>query len=191
MFSVGEVDVKGLQRFENMLGALGAEAPKAVNRALNRTGDMARTQVVRELSKQTGLPQRLIRRSVRVKRSSWRSLEYQLLSAGGDVSLKYFQKRETAEGVEADLGAARGKTLFIGDTFFKGGVFPRRRVTIRSMGGHVFGRVGGRTQLEKIKSGVFIPIEMVEGATAGVFEDVVRNTLPRRLDHEIGRLLNI
>ena len=73
MFSVGEVDVKGLRQFENMLGALGAEAPKAVNRALNRTGDMAKTQVVKALARQTGLPQKLIRRSVKVKRSSWRA----------------------------------------------------------------------------------------------------------------------
>lgn len=41
---MGEVDVESLQRFETMLGDLGAEAPKALNRAMGRTGDMARTQ---------------------------------------------------------------------------------------------------------------------------------------------------
>ncbi|EEE36546.1 hypothetical protein RKLH11_379 [Rhodobacteraceae bacterium KLH11] len=191
MFNVGEIDVRDLQRFENMLGALGTEGPKAVNRAINRTGDMARTQVIRALSKQTGLPQKTIRRAVKVKRSTWDNLEYSLLSAGGDVSLKYFKKRETRDGIEADLGRERGKVLFIGDTFFKGGVFPHRRVEIRSMGGHVFGRVGGRTQLEKIKSGVFIPVEMVEGASADAFERTVAQVLPRRLDHEISRALGL
>ncbi len=45
MFRVGEVDVKGLTQFENMLGALGKSAPKVINRALNRTGDMARSRI--------------------------------------------------------------------------------------------------------------------------------------------------
>lgn len=191
MFSVGEVNVEGLAQFENMLGALGAEAPKAVNRALNRTGDMARTQVIKTLAVQTGLPQKTIRRAVKVKRSSWRDLKYRLISSGGNVSLKFFKKRETSDGVEAYLGAARGKELFLGDTFFKGGAFPRRRVKIRSMGGHVFGRVGGRTQLEKVKSGVFIPAEMVDGASALAFEDAVDKNLSRRLDHEISRSLGL
>lgn len=191
MFSVGEVDVKGLQRFENMLGALGAEAPKAVNRALARTGDMARTQVIKTLTVQTGLPQKTIRRSLKVSRPSKGFPMYVIHSAGGNISLKFFKRRETSDGVEAYLGEARGKELFLGDTFFKGGLFPRRRVEIRSMGGHVFGRVGGRTQLEKLKSGVFIPAEMVDGASALAFEDAVAKNLPRRLDHEISRVLGL
>ncbi|WPZ23120.1 phage tail protein [Sulfitobacter faviae] len=190
MFSVGEIDVKGLQQFENMLGALGAEAPKAVNRAINRTGDMARTQVVRTLARQTGLPQKTIRKSVKVKRSSWANLEYQLKSAGGDVSLKYFKKRETDDGVRAYLGDARGWDWFA-ESFFRGGRWPRPRKAISWSHGHVFVRVGGRTELEKVKSGVFIPEEMVDGATAKAFEKSVEKNLPRRLDHEISRLLGL
>ncbi|KEP69620.1 hypothetical protein DL1_03240 [Thioclava dalianensis] len=190
MFSVGEIDVKGLRQFENMLGALGAEAPKAVNRAINRTGDMAKTQVVKELARQTGLPQKLIRRSVKVTRSSWTHLEYQLHSAGGDVSLKYFKKRETDEGVRAYLGDQRGWDWFA-ESFFRAGRWPRPRQQISWSHGHVFVRVGGRTDLEKVTSGVFIPIEMVEGATAKAFEDSVTNNLPRRLDHEISRALGL
>lgn len=190
MFSVGEVDVKDLQRFENMLGALGAQAPKAVNRALNRTGDMARTQVIKTLAKQTGLPQKTIRKSVKVKRSSWSDLEYRLKSAGGDVSLKYFKKRETDDGVRAYLGDARGWEWFA-ESFFRGGRWPRPRKPISWGHGHVFVRVGGRTDLEKVTSGVFIPLEMVDGATAKAFEDAVTKNLPRRLDHEISRILGI
>jgi hypothetical protein len=188
MFQIGEVDVRGMERFGNMLGALGQDAPKAINRALNRTGDMARTQVIRTLAAQTGLPQRTIRRSVRVKRSEWSNLEYTLKSAGGDVALKYFKKRETLAGVEADLGSARGKVLF-DRTFFKGGAFPRR-VALTAFDGHVMDRVSEyRFDLRKVKSGVFIPEEMVSGATRDAFERVVEDVLPRRLDHEISRIL--
>lgn len=190
MFSVGEVDVKGLQNFENMLGALGAEAPKAVNRAINRTGDMARTQVVKVLAKQTGLPQKTIRKSVKVKRSSWKNLEYRVVSVGGDVSLKYFKKRETDDGVRAYLGDGRGWDWFA-ESFFRGGRWPRPRKAISWAHGHVFVRRGGRTDLEKVKSGIFIPLEMVEGATAKAFQESVEKNLPRRLDHEINRLLGL
>lgn len=40
------VDVEGLRRFDNALKALGGfEMRKVANRAINRAGDMARTQV--------------------------------------------------------------------------------------------------------------------------------------------------
>ncbi|KPU83611.1 hypothetical protein JI58_08320 [Marinosulfonomonas sp. PRT-SC04] len=187
MFRIGEVDVQGLKQFENLLGALGQDGPKVINRALNRTGDMARTQVVRALAKQTGLPQKTIRKAVKVKRSSWKDLEYRLTSSGGEVSLKYFKARETRRGVTAFV---RGERELYEGAFIKGGSFARGRVAL-SMGGHVFQRIGGRTELEKLKSGVFIPIEMVEGATANTFKAVVADVLPRRLDHEINRSLGI
>lgn len=72
-----------------------------ITRALNRTGDMAKTQVVRALAKQTGLPQKTIRKVLRAKRASWQDLEYRLSASGGDVSLKYFKARETRRGVTA------------------------------------------------------------------------------------------
>ncbi|TRD16991.1 hypothetical protein FEV53_13510 [Palleronia caenipelagi] len=188
MIRVGDVDVKGLTSFGNMLGALGDDAPKAVNRAINRTGDMARTQVVKKLSAQVGLPQQLIRRSVQVKRSSWRDLNYELRAAGGDVSLKYFKRRETDDGVRAYLGQSRGWDWFA-ESFFRGGRWPGPRKEISWSHGHVFARTGGRTELEKITSGVFIPVEMLSGASAKAFSRTVESTLPRRLDHEISRLL--
>jgi hypothetical protein len=185
MFRVGKVDVRDLERFGNMIGALGQDGPKAVNRALNRTGDMARTRVVRELAKQTGLPQKTIRKAVKVNRSSWQDLEYRLSSSGGDVSLKYFKARETRPGVTA---LVRGERELFAGAFIRGGSFARGRVAL-NMGGHVFQRTGVRTELKKLKSGVFIPIEMVEGATAAAFEGLVSDVLPRRLDHEINRVL--
>jgi len=190
MFRVGDVDVSELNQFGNMLGALGKNAPKVITRALNRTGDMGKTHVVRALAKQTGLPQKTIRKAVKVKRASWQDLEYSLTSSGGDVALKFFKKRETPDGVVAHLGTARGKVLF-DRTFFRGGAFPRR-VNLSAFGGHVLDRVSEyRFDLKVVKSGVFIPIEMVEGETADAFEAVVADVLPRRLDHEISRSLGI
>ncbi|GLO70054.1 hypothetical protein MACH17_15710 [Phaeobacter inhibens] len=96
------------------------EGPKVANRAINRAGDMARTQVVRTLAVEVGLPQKTIRAAVQTRRSDWDHLSYTLESVGGDVSLRYFKKRETRDGVVAYLGRSRGNEEFIGDTFFRG-----------------------------------------------------------------------
>lgn len=190
MFNVNGYEDRELQRFANRLGALGEEGPKVANRAINRAGDMARTQVVRTLAVEVGLPQKTIRAAVQTRRSDWDHLSYTLESVGGDVSLRYFKKRETRDGVVAYLGRSRGNEEFIGDTFFRGGAFPDRRVDLTStLGGHVYGRSGGRTELERLRSGVVIPLEMVEGASAVAFDEVVAKVLPQRLDHEIGRVL--
>ncbi|PID95779.1 MAG: hypothetical protein CSA85_00470 [Alphaproteobacteria bacterium] len=190
MFSVGEVDVKGLQRFENLLGALGADAPKAVSRAVNHTGDKAKTQVIRTLAKQTSLPQKIVRKTINAspltQRASKNDLSYVIAAAGADISLKYFRARETRKGVTAFV---RGKRKLYESSFLRGGSFTHGRVTL-NMGGHVFLRVGGRMDLEKQKSDVVIPKEMVDGATRDAFERTVSEQLPRRLDHEIGRILN-
>ena len=188
MFRVGEVDVRDLERFGNMIGALGQDGPKVIARSLNRTGDMGKTVVVRTLAKQTGLPLKTIRKAVKSKRASWQDLEYTLTASGGDVSLKYFKARETQRGVTAFV---RGERELFEGSFIKGGSFARGRVVAKGLNGHVFQRIGGRTQLEKLKSGVFIPIEMIEGATAAAFEGLVGDVLPRRLDHEINRILGI
>jgi hypothetical protein len=185
MFRVGDVDVRELTQFGNMLGALGHEGPKVINRALNRTGDMARTRLVRDLAKQTGLTQKTIRKAVKVKRASWQDLEYRLTSSGGNVSLKYFKARETRKGVTAFV---RGERELFEGSFMRGGSFARGRVAL-NMGGHVFQRIGGRTELELLKSGVFIPVEMVEGQSAKGFDDLVQDVLPRRISYEINRVL--
>lgn len=188
MFQIGEVDVRGMERYGNMLGALGEQAPKAINRALNRTGDMARTQVIRALAAQTGLPQRTIRAAIGVKRSTWSDLSYVMGAVGGDVSLKYFSPRETRRGVTA---APFGRRQTFDGTFMRGGSFARGRVKL-NMGGHVFERVGSsRLPIAKVYSGVVIPDEMVTGASREAFERVVEDVLPRRVDHEISRILAV
>lgn len=187
MYRVGDVDVRQLEQFGNMLGAVGDDGVKVQARALNHVGGVARTRVVRELAAQTGLPQKTIRKAVKVKRATWSDLEFRLSASGGNVALKYFKARETRKGVTAFV---RGERELFDGAFMRGGTFERGRVAL-NMGGHVFRRIGGRTELERLKSGVFIPIEMVEGQTAKAFDDVVQDQLPRRVSHELSRVLGI
>ena len=104
------------------------------------------------------------------------------------MALKHFKRRETKEGVKADLGSSRGRVLFE-RTFFRGGAFPRR-VDLAAFGGHVMDRKSEyRFDLSIVKSGVFIPEEMVVSESRAKFEKTVAQVLPRRLDHEINRAL--
>lgn len=161
----------------------GAKAPMAIRHAVNRTGDMADTQVVRMLTAQTGLKRKTIRKAVKRKRAGVGGLVYRLQSAGGDVGLGYFGARETAKGVSA---APWGKRRIYPHTFIKGGRFPNRKTL--NMGGQVFMAAGRRLPIFKIKSGLYIPKEMVSGATARAFLTTVRAMLPVRLEHEFSRL---
>ena len=178
-------DLGGFDTTEAILRTVGDRAPEILSRAINRTGSMARTQVVRALAKQTSLPQKILRKAVKVRKATPDRPAYELSASGGDVALKYFKPRETRPGVVAIV---RGrKTLFEG-AFIMGGSFASGRVQLR-LGGHVFLRTGGRTQFERLKSGVYIGAEMVEGASAQAFERVVADVLPRRLEHELDRAL--
>ena len=178
-------DVSGLRRFDNGIKALGKDGRKVMQRALARSGDMARTQVYRALTAQTGLKRKVIVRAVKIKRPSWTDLTYEMKASGGDIALKYFDPRETRAGVSAK---PFGKRKVFPSTFMKGGSFPNRKGMV--FNGHVVKRAGtGRFPIEIQKSGVIIPNEMVSGATADTFQRVVRENLPRRVEHELGRLL--
>lgn len=175
----------GFRRFDNQIKALGKDGPKVLQRAVARAGDMTRTQVYRSLTQQTGLPRKTIVKAIKVTRPSWTNLSYTMTATGGDISLKYFSARETRKGVSARPWNKR--QVFPG-TFIKGGRFPSRTGVVG--GGHAFRRTSAsRFPIEIVKSGLYIPTEMVSGATKAAFETVGMKGLQQRVEHEIGRLL--
>lgn len=198
LFEMKWEDITGIKRVENAMGRLdGMQKHLALQRALNHTGDKARTQVGRTLAKQTGLPYGVIRKALKTNKASGArqeffggpavvsanaSLSYAITSRGGDISLKYFKARETRAGVTA---APFGQRRLFARSFIKGGRFPNR-VTAKGLNGHVYLRTGqGRGPLELQDSGVIIPAEMVSGASAKAFVEVVDRDLPDRVMHEI------
>lgn len=180
-----------IAKFSNQLGALGNDAPKAMQRAVAHTGDKARTQVVRALTSQTGLPRAVIVRAVRVTRPDYRDFSYVMIAKGGNVRLKYFRPRETRKGVTA---AVQGGRKLFPATFMRAGWVWGRRIDKPAWNGQVFRRAGGFTstgmdKFEVVRSGVYIPLEMVGGATERAWREVADRDLEARLRHEIGRLL--
>lgn len=188
--SVSWADIEGLQRFDNALKALGGKKMRQVaNRALNQTGDQGRTKVLRALSKQTGLTQKVIKRYIKVKRSEWGRLEYKISSSGRDVPLKYFKPKEVEGGTTAK---PFGKATFYPNAFFRGGVFPSRRVELGGkMNGHVFVRLDDKGRaLMKAKSGVNVSEQMVKDASADTWTGTVARVLPAKLEDQIQQATN-
>ena len=150
--------------------------------------------MIRALVKQTGLKsgsggktaRQVMDQALQVTRAAQQgALTYTIASHGGDIRAKYFGPKETQKGVTI---TPRGQRVLIAGAFTRGGRFPDR--VGLSMGGQVFKRAGrGRLGLVVQKSGVTIPAEMVTGATADAFHEVVERDLPDRLAHELMRIL--
>lgn len=161
--------------------------PSVQARAINHTGDKARTAVRRALVPQTGLKPKTINKAVQSTRATAKgSVAYVIKSRGGDIRLQFFGARETRAGVTA---APWGKRRLYASTFMKAGQFPNR-VSVKGFHGNVMYRTGkGRYPVRVKKSGLFIPEEMVTGASAQAFFDTVNTALPARIAHELDRVL--
>lgn len=170
-----KVDARGFNRMAAAFAKAGANVKPALQRAINHTGDKARTQVTRALVKQTGLKYGRVRQAMRTVRAGVLGLTYRIIAKGGYVSLKEFGARQTQKGVSA---APWGKRRVFPHTFI-----------VPSLGGHVFERKGrARFPIRKLW-GPAVPAELVRDQSKIAFETTVKAELPVRLEHEIRRLL--
>lgn len=180
------VDTAAIVAMATAMGAIATKIRPAIRMAVNDTGDRTRTPMKASLVVQTGLRPKVINAAVRTDRATDASLTFTMTTRGGDVRLKYFAARETRSGVSA---APRGQRRIFAGTFIKGGLFPNRVVASR-LNGQVYIRRGKkRLPIDVQKSGVFIPREMVTGATAAAFDATSARVLPLRLAHHLGRAI--
>lgn len=175
----------GIQTLKKAAERLGSgKFPVVASRALNHSGAKGKTASGRALVKQTGLKRKVVVAAMRVTKANRSTLQYRIDARGGDIALKYFDARETRKGVSAKPFNKR--RVFEG-TFIKGGRFPNR--VALGMGGHVFARVGsGRFPIEKRRSGVILPREMVRAESARAWQTTVAASMSARLTHELRRL---
>jgi hypothetical protein len=170
------VDTRELVDYAALYESISLKMANAVvPRALNHVGDIARTQVKRELAKQTGLTVTAVDKSMRTVRAIPARHSYELVATGRPIPLRDFAARQTRGGVSARPWGKRR-------------VFPGTFV-VRALGGHVFRRVG-RARLPILKLwGPSLPRELLRGKVPDVFEQVVRDRLPDRLIHEFEQAL--
>lgn len=171
-----EVDTTAFKRLASKLAGVGKNIAPALSRALNHTGDKARTRVVRALVKQTGAKYGVVRKVLTTRLASSGMLSYRIIGAGGYMSLKEFGARQTRKGVSAAPWNRRR-------------VFPHTFI-VGSLGGHVFERKGkSRLPIRKLW-GPAIPKEMLKDQSKQAFETTVATDLPARVEHEVGAILS-
>jgi hypothetical protein len=171
-------------RFQDAVAQVGdtKKAHNAFRRAINHTGAKAKTQVVRSLAKQMGLPQRKVREGLSFRRANFERLEYTITGQGRAMSLKEFGAKQFGYGVRAKPWGRSQR--FAGAFIFAGTPSSGQPVA----GGHVFKRTDGwhSTPIEKLY-GPSIPKEMVKDASAAAFERTAGD-LGARVGHELRRL---
>jgi hypothetical protein len=175
-----------LRAFGKKIERLQVEFPQVLPRVVNQVGNRAKTQVIRNLTAQTGLPRATIVKAVGNPNTARPGkLSYQMVTRGGNIRLKYLKPRETRPGVTA---APWGQRQLYPGTFMLGGKFPNRHGG--KFGGHVMRRLNASgTKLTQARSGMFIPTEMTRGATAAAFERIAAPLLQERVGKVIAKLI--
>lgn len=175
---------QGHIRFRRAVRMLGeGKAKKAFTRALNHTGAIVRTRVIRALAPQVGLSQAKVRQlgAIREQRARASGLEYKIESSGAAISLREFSARQFGYGVAAKPWGQRRR--FESAFIFAG--HPRSGNPVS--GGHVFVRTSSSSFPIKKMFGPAIPKEMVKDESAEAFSDAAARLSPR-INHEIRRL---
>lgn len=175
-----------LEKYQREIVQLSAQFPKVIPQEINKVGNKVRTQVVRTLTKQTGLPKSTIQRAVVTYGATPGRMFFTMKSAGGDIRLRFFKPRETRKGVVAKPW---GKLTPYPGAFMRGGKFPKR-VDSAYLSPDVWRRLNSSgTRITQQRSGVRIPVEMVQGATAEAFDKLAGPLLEQRITRVIGKLL--
>lgn len=161
-----KVDVAPLVKFANHLQAAKKNIEPQLSKIVAAIGPEATGHMKRVLPSQTGLKFKTINAALKGKMAG---SSYVIRSKGGDIRLKFFNARETARGVTA---APWNSRRLYPATFIKSGWWPNRKAPIA--GGNVLRRVGkSKYPVEQVRSGLFIPNEMVIGKSAVVFYGTV------------------
>jgi hypothetical protein len=162
-----------LSGWTDLLVKAKAEAPAALSRALNRTGDMVVTAIGRELASETGMGVRDVREHIEADKSSPGNLVYEFTISGEYTSLADYDPHQTREGISARPWAHR--RTFPGT--FMG---PNEQVYRRLF--------ETRLPIKKLY-GPNLAVEFGRGNSEAVAREKVRQVMPVRLAHELSRVL--
>lgn len=178
-----------LHRFGNQIAAVGeGKATMALARAVNRVTKTVEGRVIRALVKQTSAPRAIVRAQIRTQLADPKgrgAIEGRVIATGRELSLSVFRPKQFSFGVRVKVW---GKSQRYEHAFIYAGHWRSGQAIA---GSNVFKRTGAEPKpIEKLY-GPSIPREMVKDHVADVFQQTVADMLPRRVAHELGRLLPI
>lgn len=182
-----------LSRFANQIGAVGEEkGRKALARAVNRVTTTVEGRVARAIGKQSSIPTKIIRTQIRKKLAAHKgggAIEGHVIASGSPLPLKVFNPKQFSWGVRAKVW---GQMERFPSHFMHGGRWNSGKLIA---GGHVFINTRGpnanskRNNAIEKQFGPSVPEEMVRDEAARVFHHTVQTMLPKRVAHELSRLL--
>jgi len=176
-----------IKRFGNQLGALSErDGHKALARAVNRTTNTVHGRVIRSVVQQSSIPRQIVKQQVSkqtVKPGSGNSLEGVIFARGNPIPLKEFKAKQFSYGVKAKVWGKQRK--FVGMFIFAGTYRSGKSVA----NGHVFQRVTTAGLPIELQRGPAVPSELVRNNAKEEFTKTVKEMLPQRVQHELGRLL--
>ncbi len=171
-----QVDTSALQR---RLDALGADAPRAVVRALNRTAASVQTQAVRALATEVGLKQTEVRKAMAVRQATRDRPTAAVIVTGKRIPLLAFGARATRKGITYRIGTGGRKLVPSGFL-----------ATMRSGHRGAFKRKGKRRLPIAELFGPSLPHVAVKAKIMGALRSHAATLLGKNLEHETGFLLS-
>jgi len=107
----GDIDIRWNRRqvaeFVKALRGIKHGWPKAASRALNKTAVTVRSRLVKAISSQTGVKQKVVRARTWVKKATYRKLHSRVSLGGLHIALMNLGARKTRKGVTYRLGQGR------------------------------------------------------------------------------------
>ena len=94
-----QVDQRQLAEVRQLLLAIPRAMPKVMSRGVNKTASGARTKVVREMARHSGVQQKFVRKAIRMKRASQRHWVATIRVRGWRFPLTAKGARQTKKGV--------------------------------------------------------------------------------------------
>ncbi|MEW6258117.1 MAG: phage tail protein [Pseudomonadota bacterium] len=188
-----------LDRWEAGFSRLSAgQARLVLIRALNRAGDSADSRVRTALSRQMGVKRLNVRKALRHRRAGGGVLEYNITGTG-----KYFSLID-AKGVKRGwirktIGDRSVRLQRVAAAAWNAPkAYPGAFMASGAAGAvagagatHIFARTSDQRFPLKKLWGPSVPREMERDEVPKTFDRTVEEVLPRRIDHELGRMLEI
>ena len=183
MRSFVTVTEKQLEQAERLLSHVKGGASKAVARALNRSINTARSELVRGIREEYTVRAAPVRNSINIRSSTPQRLEAEIKTLGEPLPLNYFKVKPSTPNPR--------RTSKIRVSVRKGSAKPIGSAFVARLGGtnKVFERVGkARLPIRRL-FGPSVPQMAENDKTIENVADSARVSMDKRLSHEIGRLI--
>lgn len=174
---------KAMERAQKLLSEVPSGAETALMRALNRAAQSGKSQAVKEVRARYTVKAGDIRKTLTTTKATRTNLEAEIVSRGSPLSLAAFKHTPKTD----TTGAARKRVRVAVKK--EGGLKPLGQAFVWR--GKIMQRIGKtRLPIEK-KIGPAVPSMIGNPDVVEAIEEKTQETVVKRLDHEVNRILKV